>query len=106
MLERQKANPWRMALLGIEDDGERLPFYSHAVLHEGRPVGVITSGGYGFRTNKVLALAYLRPGVSECGFGVSILGKELAARELLEAPYDPRNLRLRGLEHLQPAASV
>jgi dimethylglycine dehydrogenase len=95
-----------MALLEIEDDGERLPFYSHAVLQDGRPVGVITSGGYGFRTNKVLALAYLRPGVPEREFGVSILGKELAARELLEAPYDPRNLRLRGLEHLQPAASV
>ncbi|PBB89012.1 dimethylglycine dehydrogenase [Mesorhizobium sp. WSM3864] len=106
MLERQKAHPWRMALLQIEDDGERLPFYSHAVLREGRPVGVVTSGGYGFRTNKVLALAYLRPGISEREFGVSILGKELAARELQEAPYDPRNLRLRGLDHLQPAASV
>ncbi|MFE0018044.1 FAD-dependent oxidoreductase [Mesorhizobium sp. NPDC059054] len=105
MLERQKARPWRMALLEIEDDGERLPFYSHAVLREGRPVGVITSGGYGFRTNKVLALAYLKPGIAGREFDISILGKELAALELEEAPYDPRNLRLRGLDHLQPAAS-
>jgi dimethylglycine dehydrogenase len=96
MLARAAANGWRMALLEIEDDGELLPFYSHAVMQTGKPVGIVTSGGYGFRTGKVLALAYLRPDVVEERLAVSILGKELPARALGEAPYDPRNLRLRG----------
>jgi dimethylglycine dehydrogenase len=65
-------------------------------MREGRPVGIVTSGGYGFRTRKALALAYLRPGTLSDGLTISILGRELAARELAEALYDPGNLRLRG----------
>jgi dimethylglycine dehydrogenase len=103
MLERQERDPWRMALLELADDGERLPFYAHAVLREGRPVGVVTSGGYGFRTDRILALAYLRPGTSSDGLTVSILDRELAARELPEPPYDPGNQRLRGLHRAQAA---
>jgi dimethylglycine dehydrogenase len=70
-------------------------------MQEGRSVGIVTSGGYGFRTAKLLALAYLRPGVSGEALAVSILGEELPTRELGEAPYDPANLRLRGVFHAQ-----
>ena len=98
MLARTEGDCWRMALLEIEDDGERLPFSNHAVTQAGSPVGVVTSGGYGFRTTKPLALAYLRPGVADEGLAVSILGRELRARALAQAPYDPGNLRPRGVQ--------
>ncbi len=98
MLARIGDGSWSMVLLEIKDDGERLPFYAHAVVQAGRPVGIVTSGARGFRTEKTLALAYLRPGVSTQGMVVSILGQEFSARALHEAPYDPGNLRLRGLQ--------
>ncbi|TPK50708.1 MULTISPECIES: FAD-dependent oxidoreductase [unclassified Mesorhizobium] len=104
MLERIGESAWSMLLLEIDDDGERLPFYAHAVMQAGRPVGVVTSGSHGFRTGKTVALAYLRPGVAAEGLTVSILGRELTARELKKAPYDPDNLRLRGLQADAPAA--
>lgn len=102
MLARAGEGAWTMALLEIDDDVERLPFYAHAVMQAGRPVGIVTSGAYGFRTGKTIALAYLKPGVMADNITVSILGKELVARELQEAPYDPGNLRLRGLHAADP----
>lgn len=105
MLERVGDGAWRMALLEVEDDGERLPFYAHAVNQDGHPVGIVTSGARGFRTEKTLALAYMRPGISSEELSVSILGKELAARELEAPPYDAGNLRLRGMPEGAPTAS-
>jgi dimethylglycine dehydrogenase len=104
MLARIGESSWSMLLLEIDDDGERLPFYAHAVMQAGRPVGIVTSGSNGFRTGKTVALAYLRPGVAAESLTVSILGKELTARELKRAPYDPDNLWLRGLQADAPAA--
>jgi dimethylglycine dehydrogenase len=96
VLERAGGSAWRMALLEIEPDPDRLPFYNHALLHAGRPIGIVTSGAYGFRTEKTLALAYLKPGVGGGALATLVLGKELPARELSEVPYDAGNARLRG----------
>jgi dimethylglycine dehydrogenase len=104
MLERVGDGSWKMVLLGIDDDGERLPFYAHAVMQADRSVGVVTSGANGFRTGKILALAYLRPGVLAEALTVSILGKELTAQALREVPYDPGNLRLSGRHAGEPVA--
>jgi dimethylglycine dehydrogenase len=104
MLARVGDASWTMVLLEIDDDAERLPFYAHALMQAGWPVGIVTSGAHGFRTGKTIALGYLRPGVSAEGLTVSLLGKEQAARELQEAPYDPGNLRLRGVHAAEPVA--
>ena len=104
MLARVGDSAWKMVLLEIDDDGQRLPFYAHAVMQADRPVGIVTSGAHGFRIGKTIALAYLRPGVSVEGLTVSILGKEFPARELSEPPYDPGNLRVRGLRADEPVA--
>ena len=97
MLARDADKPWRMELVEIEDDGERLPFYSHSVWQHGRVVGIVTSGGYGFRTRKALALAYLTHEADDSALSVLILGKHLPAQVLREAPYDPQNLRPRDM---------
>ncbi|MCV2865055.1 GcvT family protein [Albidovulum sediminicola] len=85
---------WETVLLAIEADGVD-PFYSHTVLHAGRPVGVVTSGAWGHRTGKALALAYLRERGLRDGLSVSILGRSCAATVLEAAPYDPANERLK-----------
>lgn len=60
-------------------------------------VGRCTSGGYGWRLGKSLALAMLERGHETEGMEleVSILGKRHKATVLEESPFDPTNERLR-----------
>ncbi|MDH3672722.1 MAG: FAD-dependent oxidoreductase [Gammaproteobacteria bacterium] len=87
----------RMVLLEITGDGPD-PFYAHPVMRQQNVVGTITSGAYGHRTDKKLALAYLdadgaRDGNDE--LTVEIIGESCPARILEVPPYDPGNKRLR-----------
>lgn len=84
---------WDMVLLDIDAEDVD-PFYAHSVLRNGQPVGVATSGAYGHRCDKVLALAYLRDPSARDGLSVSILGHPRPARILTRAPYDPDNTRM------------
>ncbi|MEX0348216.1 MAG: FAD-dependent oxidoreductase [Paracoccaceae bacterium] len=85
---------WDMALLEIEA-GEVDPFYAHTLWQGGSPAGVVTSGAYGHRTGKVLALAYLRDRAARENLTVSILGQHRRATILARPPYDPDNTRLK-----------
>ncbi len=75
--------------------GQVDPFYAHTIWKDGVPVGIATSGAYGHRTGKVLALAYLRDPTEREGLTISILGQHRAATILAEAPFDPNNHRLK-----------
>lgn len=86
---------WSMALLALEDTEED-PFYAHTVLQNGKPVGLVTSGAYGFRVKKPLALAYFRERLTQDPISILILGKEVAANRLTGAAYDSSNSRLLG----------
>lgn len=91
----KRSSNWDMVLLEIDTDGGVEPFYSHTVFAGGRAVGVVTSGAYGHRVKKSLALAFLRePDVRE-GLSVKLLGRERPARILATPPYDPQNARLK-----------
>ena len=93
MLKRQPG--WDMVLLEIDTEGEVEPFYSHTVFAAGRPVGVVTSGGFGHRVRRSLALAFLRERNMREGLTVKLLGRERGARILDTPPYDPQNLKLK-----------
>ena len=102
MLERQAANPWHTLLLEIES-GAIDPFYSHTVLRNNQPVGIVTSGAYGHRCGKTLALclvcdpntvASVQAG-DTVDLQVSILGQARAANILRQVPFDPDNRRLK-----------
>ena len=56
-----------------------------------------TSGGYGFRLGKSLALAMVRPDLATVGteLMIDVLDQRLRATILEESPYDPDNQRLR-----------
>jgi dimethylglycine dehydrogenase len=95
MLARRGEGAWDMVLLEVAP-GEVDPFYAHAVHQGDRIVGVVTSGGYGHRTGKVLALAYLRDAQAREGLSIEILGERRAAVVLERAPYDPENRKLKG----------
>jgi dimethylglycine dehydrogenase len=60
-------------------------------------VGRTTSGGYGWRVEKSLALAMVRPDLGEIGTEllVTVLGTDYPATVVAESPYDPGNERLK-----------
>ncbi|HKX11415.1 MAG TPA: FAD-dependent oxidoreductase [Stellaceae bacterium] len=60
-------------------------------------VGRATSGGFGWRVGKSLALAMVPPALATNGteLEISILGKRHRATIISESPFDPKNERLR-----------
>jgi len=70
---------------------------SEPVTRDGAAVGRTTSGGYGWRTGKSLALAMVKPEFSHIGgeVDVRILGEARRAVVIADSPYDPKNAALR-----------
>jgi len=64
---------------------------------DGKLVGRATSGGYGFRIKKSLALAMVSPELTEAGtvLEIDILGRRFDAVVIEESPFDPANEKLR-----------
>ena len=70
---------------------------SEPVIKGGAMIGRTTSGGYGWRTGKSLALAMLKPEFSNVGDEVElrILGETRRAVVVADSPYDAKNAALR-----------
>jgi dimethylglycine dehydrogenase len=65
------------------------------VYHNNKVVGVVTSGGYGFRAKKSLAFAYVKSDVAEASnLEVEIQGTKRRAKILHKVVYDPDNKKL------------
>ena len=79
---------------GLEDAD---PLGNNPLYLQGEMVGRSTSGNYGFRLGKSLALAMLRPDLAVLGTEVEIevLGERYAARVVPESPWDAGNARLK-----------
>ena len=70
---------------------------SEPVMKKGAMIGRTTSGGYGWRVSKSLALAMVKPEFSNVGdeVDVRILGEMRRAIVIPDSPYDPKNAALR-----------
>jgi dimethylglycine dehydrogenase len=83
-----------MEVLGVTDADARgsEPIYRGEEL-----VGRVTSGGFGWRVNKSLALAMVRPGLASIGteLEISILGLRHKAVVIADSPFDPDNSALK-----------
>jgi dimethylglycine dehydrogenase len=84
-----------LEVFGVSDADPR---GSEPVTRNGVTVGRSTSGGYGWRTGKSLALAMVKPELSAPGteLELSILGEKRRAVVIPDSPYDPENAALRG----------
>ena len=84
-----------MEVLGVTDADAR---GSEAIYQAGELVGRVTSGGYGWRVGKSLALAMVRPDLAAVGteLEVAILGERRKAVIIPDSPFDPENNALRG----------
>ena len=83
-------------LLEVENgSADALPF---AIVHAGGArVGFVTSGGYGHRVGRSLALAFVQRGMAAPGtpLEIDIFGKRREATVCDGAAYDPDNSRMR-----------
>ncbi|MGH6953242.1 MAG: GcvT family protein, partial [Alphaproteobacteria bacterium] len=104
-LEARRAQPPGSArevlvTLVLEDggpDNEVVPWGAEPVLDGDEVVGLTSSGGYGHRIEKRIALAYVRDELARAGLAleVEILGHRSRATVALRPPYDPEGARLR-----------
>ena len=76
MLARaQTDDHWNLQRIEFEDP-EFDPFYLHTVFRQGQTVGTVTSGSYGYRLQKAIALAYFRTSIADDDeLEVEILGR-------------------------------
>ena len=96
LLDRdQSPDAWQMHLIEL-DQQPNDPFYMHTIFSNDEAIGMVTSGAYGHRVNKALALAYFKTmPASYDAIKVSILGTLINARILENVPYDPDNLNMK-----------
>jgi glycine cleavage system T protein len=103
--KRQGVLPKRLVAIGLVDTGESTPMMYHEepIYRAGALVGATTSGAFGHRIGRSLALGYVRAerGVTAewlagGGFEIEIAWQRYPAEVRLEAFYDPRNSRVRG----------
>ena len=93
--ERGFAN--RFVTLEVHDVTDADALGNNPIYKDGALVGRATGGNYGFRVEKSLALAMVRPEHAEIGteLEMAILGTRHRVTVIPESPYDPENLRLR-----------
>ena len=87
----------RLVTLEVHDVDDADALGNNALLKDGELVGRATSGGYGFRVGKSLALGMVKPELAEPGSAleIEILGKTYKATVIPDSPFDPKNERLR-----------
>jgi dimethylglycine dehydrogenase len=92
------ASRWVLAYLQLDEPGADTvqcdPLGSESVWRQGKPVGQISSGGYGYDQGKYLAFAYIKPELNQVGteFEVMVMGEPRHAVIVEQCVYDPQNL--------------
>jgi 4-methylaminobutanoate oxidase (formaldehyde-forming) len=81
----------------VLDDPRSVALGSEPVRVDGRVVGRVTSGGYGYTVERSIAYAYLPADVAETGraVGVEIFGRSVAGEVAAEPLYDPEGAAIR-----------
>ena len=86
-----------MFVLKNNEPGKPLLLHDEPIYKDDKVVGRATGGEYGFRLDKSIALAMVKPDLANVGekLKVDILGKMYEATILDESPYDAENKLLR-----------
>jgi dimethylglycine dehydrogenase len=97
-LEKVKAEGCKLQLVGLDVAAEDAdPWGYNPIFKGGERVGMTSSGGYGHRVEKSIALGYVPPGLAGSGtrLEVEVLGKKLQAEVAAMPIYDPKNERMK-----------
>jgi dimethylglycine dehydrogenase len=95
---RDKGFANKLVTMEVKGVSDADPRSSEPVTRNGISVGRTTSGGYGWRTGKSLALAMVQPEHAAIGteLDVQVLGETYRAVIVGDSPFDAENARLRG----------
>ncbi|TPN16061.1 FAD-dependent oxidoreductase [Mesorhizobium sp. B2-1-3] len=96
--EKQQGVKKRFVTLVVENPGDCDAPYMSTLWHDGQIVGETTSGGWGHRVGKSIALGMLRADLAEPGTAVEVEifgGRFKAVVQKDEPLWDPKNERLR-----------
>ena len=94
--ERESGGKLRLVTFSVEArDADA--FGDEPIWHDGKVIGWVTSGGYGYSVQRSLALGYVPKAYAELssGFEIEILGERLAATRHPAALFDPDGGRMR-----------
>ena len=94
--ERDQGPKRRFVTLLVDADDADVVGYE-TIMRGAEVAGVVTSGGFGHRIGKSIALGYVRADLARDGetFSLGLFGTERRATISLAAPYDPQGARLR-----------
>jgi dimethylglycine dehydrogenase len=95
---RERGFASRFVTLEVHDVTDADTLGNNPIYANGALVGRATGGNYGFRLEKSLALAMVRPehAAIRTELEMTILGTRHRVTVIPESPYDPENRRLRG----------
>ena len=93
---RARGLNYRLVTLEVHDADDADALGNNALTRNGELVGRATSGGFGFRVDKSLALGMVEPRYAQTGteMEIDILNKNYRAVVIPESPFDPGNKRL------------
>ena len=97
-LVKQKAEGAKQKLCCIVlDDPNTIVFGSEPIRYDGKVVGWVTSGGFGYSINKSIAYTYLPIELAKAGTRVTVecFGVEIQAEVQKEPLFDPRGERIK-----------
>ncbi|HZU64923.1 MAG TPA: FAD-dependent oxidoreductase, partial [Novosphingobium sp.] len=97
LARKEKGLAWQFVTLEVKDVTDADARGSEPIFKDGALVGRVTSGGYGWRCGKSLALAMVRPDHAAVGteLEITILGTSFKAVVIADSPFDPENTALR-----------
>jgi dimethylglycine dehydrogenase len=97
-IEKQKADGVPRQLVCLVCEAEDADPWGYNPIFDGETiVGMTSSGGYGHRTGKSIALGYVQPALATPGtrLEVEVLGKKLPAEVVAMPLYDPKNEKMK-----------
>jgi dimethylglycine dehydrogenase len=98
-LEKVNAEGVKLQLVGLDvAAGDADAWGYNPIFKDGERVGMTSSGGYGHRVEKSIALGYVPPALAAHGtrLEVEVLGHKLPAEVVAMPMYDPKNERMKG----------
>lgn len=97
---KDKGFTYEFVTLEVHDVTDADPIGNNPIYQDGKLVGRATSGGYGFRIGKSLALAMVSPDLAKEGkeLEMDILGTNHKVTVIADCPFDPENKRLRDVQ--------
>ncbi|MEX2647454.1 MAG: FAD-dependent oxidoreductase [Alphaproteobacteria bacterium] len=97
MAERDKGRKLALATFVVDDNGTDCN-RDEPIMHDGRCVGFVTSGGYAHYAKRSVAMGYVPAelAAADKGFAIEILGEMRPARVQAQPLHDPKGERMRG----------